>query len=384
MANQAQLEILRQGVDIWNAWRDKNTFAEVDLSEADLTGSNFIGIDLSGANLSNANLSYSNLNKAFLNRANLSGVNLWKSELVQTNFSESNLGDASIYAANLTEANLWATNLEGVSFVKSTLKGAKLQSAFLREANFTEADLSHANLEDAIIENTTFSITALHETQLLKVRHYGPSYIGIHTLKIAKGQIPETFLRGCGLSDWEIESAKLYKPDLSNEEITKIQYRVYDLRATQSIQISPLFISYSHGDKPFVDKIDSALTQKGIRFWRDIHDMQAGKIETQIDRAIRQNPTVLLVLSKNSLNSDWVQHEVRTARNLEKEFGRDALCPIALDDSWKSSRWPERIMEQITEYNILNFSSWENESAFHENFTKLLNGLNLFYKKSEQ
>ena len=63
--------------------------------------------------------------------------------------------------------------------------------------------------------------------------------------------------------------------------------------------------------------------------------MKAGRIETQIDRAIRQNPTVLLVLSENSLNSDWVEHEVRTARGLEKEIGRDVLCPVALDDSWK-------------------------------------------------
>ena len=126
----------------------------------------------------------------------------------------------------------------------------------------------------------------------------------------------------------------------------------------------------------------SALTEKGVRFWRDIHDAKAGRLETQIDRAIRQNPTVLLVLSKNSLNSDWVEHEVRKARELEKELGRDALCPIALDDSWKSSNWPERIMEQIKEYNILDFSSWQDSSTFASTFAKLLSGLDLFYKKS--
>ncbi len=116
-------------------------------------------------------------------------------------------------------------------------------------------------------------------------------------------------------------------------------------------------------------------------FWRDIHDATAGRLETQIDRAIRQNPTVLLVLSKNSIESDWVEHEVRTARELEKELGRDALCPIALDDSWKSSPWPKRVMEQVTEYNILDFSKWEDNPTFEEEFAKLLNGLDLFYKK---
>lgn len=67
----------------------------------------------------------------------------------------------------------------------------------------------------------------------------------------------------------------------------------------------------------------------------------------------------------------------------EKELGRDVLCPVALDDSWKSSKWEERIIEQIMKYNILDFSKWENELMFEEKFTKLLSGLDLFYKKPE-
>jgi len=103
-------------------------------------------------------------------------------------------------------------------------------------------------------------------------------------------------------------------------------------------------------------------------------------VETQLDSAIRLNPTVLFVLSEHSLSSDWVEHEVRTARTLEKEMGRDVLCPVALDDSWKSSRWPKRIMKQIMEYNILDFSAWEDDSKFEGMFRKLIDGLELFYK----
>jgi hypothetical protein len=167
---------------------------------------------------------------------------------------------------------------------------------------------------------------------------------------------------------------------LSYDEISQIQYRVFELRGTQALQISPLFISYSHGDGKFVDKVEKQLNTKGIRFWRDIHDMKAGRMETQIDRAIRQNPTVLLVLSEQSLGSDWVEHEVRTARQLEKDMERDVLCPIALDDSWKESKWPKRIMEQIMEYNILDFSDWEDDVKFEGMFRKLIEGLELFYK----
>ena len=111
-----------------------------------------------------------------------------------------------------------------------------------------------------------------------------------------------------------------------------------------------------------------------------MHDATAGRLEKQIDRAIRQNPTVLLILSAHSLKSDWVEHEVRTARELEKEMEHDVLCPVALDDSWKDSPWPKRVMQQVREYNILEFSAWEDDSKFGNTFNKLIDGLGLFHK----
>jgi hypothetical protein len=285
--------------------------------------------------------------------------------------------------ASLVDANCTNAGFRRVNFDRADLERANLIGTNLTQTNFSWTNLVRANLENASIGETSFGSTDLTEALgLEKIFHVIPSYLDTHTLQFFMGKIPEKFLRGCGLSDWEIESARLYNPDLTNEEIVKIQYRMFDLRATQALQISPLFISYSHADTPFVDYIDKGLTKKGVRFWRDIHDAKAGRLETQIDLAIRQNPTVLLILSKNSIKSDWVEHEVRHARKLEKELGRDALCPIALDDAWKSSPWPERVMEQIMEYNILDFSGWEKSSTFESKFAKLLSGLDLFYKKN--
>jgi hypothetical protein len=62
---------------------------------------------------------------------------------------------------------------------------------------------------------------------------------------------------------------------------------------------------------------------------------------------MRLNPIVLLILSEHSLKSNWVEHEFRTARLLEKEMRRNVLCPVALDDSWKTDPWPMRIVEQV-------------------------------------
>ena len=63
-----------------------------------------------------------------------------------------------------------------------------------------------------------------------------------------------------------------------------------------------------------------------------------------------------------------------------KSARRDVLCPVALDDSWKNSPWPKRVMEQVVEYNILDFSAWKDDGKFENTFNKLIDGLGLFYK----
>ena len=87
---------------------------------------------------------------------------------------------------------------------------------------------------------------------------------------------------------------------------------------------------------------------------------------------------LLFELEKEHGEDIW---EYATTLLLEKELGRDVLCPVALDDSWKTCRWPERLREQIMEYNILDFSEWHDEVFFQRMFTKLIDGLDLFYKE---
>jgi len=253
---------------------------------------------------------------------------------------------------------------------------------FLAKVLFIETNFNKTNFTHAKLGNTIFGKNDLTTSIGLEViQHDFPSIIGIDTFQKSQGKIPIEFLRGSGLSDIDIEYAKLANPELSNEEISEITQNIFDLKATRPIQISSLFISYSHANSDFVNKLEARLNKQGIRFWRDIHDATSGRLEKQIDRAIRHNPTVLVILSEHSTSSDWVEHEVRLARKLEKELGRDVLCPIALDNSWKICDWPERIKEQIMEYNILDFSNWEDGAELDVMFKKLIDGLDMFYKK---
>jgi uncharacterized protein YjbI with pentapeptide repeats len=347
MANQEQVERLKAGVEGWNNWRYVNNKIRIDLKGADLIRADLRGSNLAGANLSSAGLNDSNLTGADLGRADLSGAFLSGAILVEAHLSE-----------------------------------AFLSGAYLSGSDLSRADLKNTEFKNASMGETILGHVFLSETKGLEdVEHWIGSTLGTNTLKLSKGKIPEKFLRGCGLSDWEIESAKLYEPGLSASQVNDIIYRIYDLRATQSIQINPLFISYSHKDEEFVDAIEKRLDKKGIRFWRDIHDATSGRLEKVIDHAIRQNPIMLLILSKDSVQSDWVEHEARKARELEKELGRDVICPVALDDAWEYFNWPERLKEQIMEYHIMDFSKWKDEEEFGKIFEKLIQGLDIFYRE---
>jgi hypothetical protein len=341
MADAQHLSILKQGVAAWNRWREENPGVRPDLHAADLR---------------EANLQGATLRQADLNGAILSG--------------------ADLRMADLREADLFGADLSVADLSQSNLVGAHLFGADLSGANLREADLSGATVAYTIFANLDLRAVRGLDT----VHHGGPSEISTSTISRLRGQIPDAFLRGCGLSDWEIEAARLYQRDLSREKITDIVYKIHDLRARQAIQVNSLFISYSHADSPFVDRLEGIFSKNGIRFWRDVHDATAGRLEKQIDRAMRLNPTVLLVLSAHSVRSDWVEHEARLARELEKELERDVLCPVALDDAWKTCRWPERLREQIKEYNILDFSAWQDEAFFKRTAAKLIDGLDLFYK----
>ena len=71
MANQEHLDILKQGVAVWNGWRQEHPDIEPDLSESDMRVA-----DLRGANLARANLYRVDLRNAYLYSVDFTQANL--------------------------------------------------------------------------------------------------------------------------------------------------------------------------------------------------------------------------------------------------------------------------------------------------------------------
>ena len=92
MANQKHLDILKQGVDVWNKWRKDNPEVRPELHRIDFrTIFGEDGADLTGINFSKTHLEGSLLFRINLYRANLKDANVRMVHFVGVNLREANL-----------------------------------------------------------------------------------------------------------------------------------------------------------------------------------------------------------------------------------------------------------------------------------------------------
>jgi hypothetical protein len=304
MANPEHLEILKQGVEVWNAWRVQNQYKDIP---------HLFGADLAAANLSEANLMEANLR-----RADLSGA---------------------------------------------TLTGADLRDADLSEAILSEAILSGADLAEVLLYETVFSNTDLTAVQGLETCiHSGPSTLDYRTLA-KSGPLPLAFLRGCGLTDALID----YLPSLLNEPF----------------QFYSCFISYASKDHTFAERLYADLQNRGVRCWFAPEDMKIGdRLRLRIDETIRLYDKLLLVLSKTSVASQWVEQEVETALARERQQGMTILFPVRIDNTvmTQETGWPALIRNTR---NIGDFRRWKTHGVYQQAFDRLLRDLKAAERQPE-
>ena len=313
------------------------------------------------------------LQNAILDGAILHDVNLDLATLTNATFNSANFVCASLVGANLSNAGFLFANV-----METDLSNAVLRSAYLGAAHFDHCNLAATAFAHAAWDRSTITNVDLSEAHGLDTAKIcGPCSIGVDTLVRSKGQIPESFLRGCGFQRWQAIQAKTYDPGLTRDQFTDLQYQVNIARNQGPLFIGGVFISYSHDDTGFVDKMHGRLEKEGAPVWLDRHDMVAGDLQKQVSRAIRLNDVVLLVLSESSVDSDWVEHELEMARKKEKDEGRDVLCPVALDGSWKA-KMDDVLWRQVMKKNVLDFSKWKTQ-AFEPAYQKLTAGLKVNY-----
>lgn len=300
MANPEHLQILEQGVEVWNAWRRENESIRPDL-----------------------------------HRTNLSTLAFFRGGFLRANFTEANLDHvdfamADLTLADFTRAHLWRTD-------------------------FTQSNLTMANLSEVRLLNTVFGDTNLTDVQGLETCHHkGPSTLDHRTLA-QSGPLPLAFLRGCGLPDALID----YLPLLLN----------------QPFQFYSCFISYASKDHAFAERLYADLQNNGVRCWFAPEDLKIGdRFRSRIDETIRVYDKLLLILSRRSVASQWVEQEVETALARERQQGTTILFPVRIDNAVTTleTGWPVLIRNTR---NIGDFRRWKTHDVYQKAFDRLLRDL---------
>lgn len=350
--NEKHLDILRSGVDKWNEWRRKTDVQPV----------------LQGANLQNLDLTEINFCEAVLNEADLSGANLQGANLHRAQLQEASLAGTQLHNADLSRVSLKGAraelvNLTGADASLSFFYQANLRRAGLLSTNFSYSILDETDLTNAKLGSTIFFQTHLRNVRgLEKIDHGGPSNLD-HITITRTDPLPLSFLRGCGLPDLIIDNVDALRGD--------------------AIRFYSCFISYSSENEEFAQRLYADLQNEGVRCWFAPHNLKGGKkLHRQINEAIRMHDKLVLILSEDSMESDWVEHEIRQARKRERRERPRVLFPIRLVSYEALQDWTlfdadsgRDLAQEIREYYIPDFSQWKAHIEYAEAFSNLVTSL---------
>jgi hypothetical protein len=308
------------------------------LKDGSLQGINLKGADLRDADLSDANLLGANLSEADLQGADLRRAYLRYADLRRTNLQGANLSNAIFDLADLSYANLHNANL-----MRAFLGNARLNHAILTDANFIRAYLPETDFENAVCGGTTFSMTELTLARGLEnIQHLGRSEIGIQTLYWTERQLPERFLRGCGI------------PIELLTGVRQIDRRLMKYHA--------VFIIHTLDAEEVAEAIYQAYYQAGLRCWLDL-DARLAAHPTRI-HGIGRYDKYLLLLNKQAMNAIWLQQLLQTVHDIEHEIFIDKgtktekLWILDMDESLGKTMLPQNIQKFLGSRAVNTPPSW--------------------------
>ena len=354
MANPEHVAILKQGVKVWNGWREDHQHEIPNFDAEMLSGMELRAANLSGARFGPKLLAVEN------GTPRLKSNNLTDVDLTGANLTGAIFRGSLLFRANLTDADC-----QNAVFQDCIMQSAKMASCNLTEAQFSACILDLANLENAILGNTLFCRVDCKGLQGLdKVRHKGESFFDLDMLSTGLEEGYYNFFHAAGVSD----SLLNYVRSLT----------------VPAVNFHSVFISYSSLDQELASQVYRDLKGNGVRCFFAPEDLRIGdQFRQRIEEAIHLRDKLLLILSQSSVQSTWVQDEVETALERERRENRLVLFPIRIDEAVMKTQqaWAASIRRTR---HIGDFTKWSQPTAYQQAFQKLLRDLKAEEKRATQ
>jgi len=124
------------------------------------------------------------------------------------------------------------------------------------------------------------------------------------------------------------------KPDQVPEDLLE-EAEAYKEVRHQNAQSKPVvFLSHSSEDKPFVRQLAADLTAAGVDVWLDEQRIKVGdSIPEKINQGLASSDFFALVVSENSVRSEWVKKELNNALISEVQRRKVHILPLKIDQS---------------------------------------------------
>jgi uncharacterized protein YjbI with pentapeptide repeats len=328
----------RRGRSLAGAELSGEDLRESHLSGADLTGArlaraNLHGLDLRGACLRDAHLDGADLRDAILDGASLraaslagtlaNGSRLQRADLSLAHLRGADFRSADLSEAFLTDADVSLANFERANLYDANLIGAELGGASFRHAVLCGANLRESHLDGADFTGARFAFTVLAASDLSRARgleavvHDGPSTVGVDAFLLSRGEIPDAFLAGIGLSPLTIEYLKAVAA------------------AEEGMLVGDaLFLLFADSDRPRARRLRAYLRMHRhlAWYWLEAQEL-AGQHNPDLNLRVRFHDRLIVLVSRAAAGSHTLAAPL--ARALEKEAAerRRIVLAVRIDDA---------------------------------------------------
>jgi hypothetical protein len=129
--------------------------------------------------------------------------------------------------------------------------------------------------------------------------------------------------------------------------------------------MSSIFLSHNSKDKRFVRRLGKLLLENGVKVWIDEAEIKLGdSLVRKISEGIKDMEFLGVVLTPNSVSSNWVQKELEIATTMEIQDKKIKVIPIL----YKDCEIPLFLMDKV-------YADFRNRKMFQHSFMKLLDAL---------